>query len=98
MIKSTNFANIILNQTDRKKNSKNLFSFFFLSRSAVEGMDGSERKEKNERQQGAAERKRETMVPWEKRRGRCYRTNLRHYLIIKTSIMYKEKDYKMNFS
>jgi hypothetical protein len=30
-------------------------------------MDGSERKEKNERQQGAAERKRETMVPWEKR-------------------------------
>jgi hypothetical protein len=30
-------------------------------------MDGSERKEKNERQQGAAERKGETMALWEKR-------------------------------
>jgi hypothetical protein len=33
----------------KKKKLENLFSsFFLLSRSAVEGMDGSERKEKNE--------------------------------------------------
>jgi hypothetical protein len=50
---------ISLNQIDRKK-LENLFSFFFLlSRSAVEGMVGSERKETSERQQGAAERKRD---------------------------------------
>lgn len=58
MIKSRNLANILLNQIERRKKNSKIFSllFFLLSRSAVEGMDGSERKEKNERQQAMVER------------------------------------------
>jgi len=58
-----------------------------LSRSAVEGMDGSERKEKNERQQGAAEEKERDNGVMGKKRTRgalqnkssplCIRENLR---------------------
>lgn len=68
-----------IKSTGGKKTRKSFLLFFLLSRSAVEGMDGSERKEKNERQQGAAERKGERQ--WcrgKKGRGRRYRTNRRH--------------------
>lgn len=46
MIKSTNFANIILNQTDRKKNSKIFSPFFFscLVRLLKEWMDQNAKK------------------------------------------------------
>ncbi len=51
MIKFIKFCKYYFKSNRQKKKLENLFSFFFLlSRSAVEGMDGSERKEKNERQ------------------------------------------------
>jgi hypothetical protein len=53
-------------------------------------MDGSERKEKNERQQGAAEEKeRDNGAMGKKGRGGRYRTNHRHYVFVKTSIIYE---------
>jgi hypothetical protein len=54
-------------------------------------MDGSERKEKNERQQGAAERKRETMVWWErKKRTRATLQNKSSPLLIHQNLDYEQ--------
>ncbi len=68
MINSTKFDEIILNQTDRKKNSKIFSPFFFscLVRLLKEWMDQNAKKRMSD-SRGRQRRKRETMVLWEKK-------------------------------
>jgi hypothetical protein len=94
VIKFTNFANIILNQTDRRKKLENLFSFFFscVVRLLKEWMDQNAKKRMSDSRGRQREKERQWCGGKEKKRTRATLQNKSSPLLIHQNLDYEQEN------